>query len=50
MKHKENFLEVKPFERREKYLQRCIPYLIENEGYERGQATAICNADYNRKK
>lgn len=43
----EQFVTKKPYERRGAYLQRCIPKLIE-EGYDRAQAAAICNSDFDR--
>ena len=37
--------EPRPFERQDKYLERCIPVEIE-AGKSRAQATAICIANY----
>ena len=34
--------EPKPFERQADFVERCIPELIDKEGYDRKQATAIC--------
>lgn len=48
MENKEEFIAKKPYERRGDYLQRCIPFLIEKEGYDRAQAAAICNSDFDR--
>lgn len=31
-----------PLERQEDFINRCIPELIDKEGYDREQATAIC--------
>lgn len=30
------------YERQEDFINRCIPELIEKEGYDKPQATAIC--------
>lgn len=40
---------VKPYERLDQYLQRCIPVEIE-AGKDRAQAAAICTAYYKEKK
>lgn len=40
---------VKPYERLDQYLSRCIPVEIE-AGKPRGQAAAICAAYYKEKK
>ncbi len=37
--------EVKPFERLDQYLNRCIPVEID-AGKDRGQAAAICTANF----
>jgi len=38
----------KPYEKRDKYLARCIPVEIK-AGKTRAQAAAICNAEYEKK-
>ena len=35
-------------ERQEDFIQRCIPQLIEEEGYDKPQATAICYQIWNK--
>ena len=41
--------EVKPFERLDQYLNRCIPVEIE-AGKDRAQAAAICSTHYKEGK
>ena len=31
-----------PYERQEEFINRCIPELIEKEGRDKSQATAVC--------
>jgi len=45
---KEQFVTKKPYERKDDYMARCIPFLIENEGYKPDQAAAICSTDYDK--
>ena len=48
MENKDKFVTKKPYERKPDYLRRCIPILVSKEGYDRAQAAAICNSDYDR--
>lgn len=38
-----------PYERQEDFVARCIPELIEKEGKDKSQATAICYSIWNEK-
>jgi hypothetical protein len=38
-----------PYERQEDFIQRCIPELIEKEGRDKPQATAVCYQIWNKK-
>lgn len=38
-----------PYERQEDFIQRCIPQLIDEEGKDKQQATAICYSLWNEK-
>ena len=38
-----------PYERQEDFIQRCIPELIEKEGRDKAQATAVCYQIWNKK-
>ena len=35
-------------ESKDDWMKRCIPYLINNEGYDEAQATAICDATFSK--
>ena len=37
------------YERQEDFINRCIPELINKEGYDKSQATAICYQIWNKK-
>ena len=38
-----------PYERQEDFIQRCIPELIDKEGMDKSQATAVCYQIWNKK-
>lgn len=38
-----------PYERQEEFINRCIPELIEKEGRDKQQATAVCYQIWNKK-
>ncbi len=38
-----------PYERQEDFINRCIPELIEKEGRDKPQATAVCYQIWNKK-
>ena len=35
-------------ESKDDWMKRCIPYLIDNEGYDEAQATAICDSMFEK--